>query len=280
MTGTITGQAMVAGVVGNPVAHSLSPAIHNAWIAAASLDAAYVPLPVVLSGFKAFIHGLRGGVLRGVNVTIPFKEEALQIADAASPGAERAGAANLLLFKPDGTIFADNTDGAGLLAALNTAQGFDVRAGPAVVLGAGGAARGAVAALLSAGAPEVRLVNRTQEKARAVAAELGALAADNKSQAFDGANCVINATSLGLNGAGRPDIPWNSLPPTAVVMDMVYKPLRTPFLEDAMLRGRTTVDGLAMLIGQAVPSFAAFFGQAPPSIDVRDVALRQLESQT
>ena len=171
---TITGATWVAGVAGAPVAHSLSPLIHNAWIAAAGLDAVYVPFAPPAEGFEAFARGLRGGAVRGLNVTVPFKETALDLADSASDRARAAGAANLLTFSPRGEIVADNTDGAGLLAALSEqAPGFDVSAGPVAILGAGGAARGAAAALAMAGAPEIRIVNRTRQRAEALAIAVG-----------------------------------------------------------------------------------------------------------
>ena len=170
----ISGATVVAGVAGAPVAHSLSPLIHNAWLEAAGIDGVYVAFSPPADGFTAFARGLGGGAIRGLNVTVPFKEDALRLADAVSAAARRAGAANLLVFEADGRIRADNTDGAGLLAAIaEQAPGFDVRRGPVVILGAGGAARGAAAALVDAGAPDVRLVNRTHARAVARAAELG-----------------------------------------------------------------------------------------------------------
>jgi shikimate dehydrogenase len=278
----ITGAAMVAGVAGAPVAHSLSPLIHNAWIAAAGLDAVYVPFPVPPEGFAAFATGLRGGIVRGLNVTIPFKEIALDLADLAGPLAERAGAANLLTFEPDGRIIAHNTDGPGLLDAIATqAPGFDPRSGPAVILGAGGAARGAAAALLMAGAPAVRLINRTRERVLHLARALGPLAVglafDEHRLAIQDANLIVNATSLGLGGGPGPGIDLTAAPATAIVMDMVYKPLDTPFLQAARAAGLRTVDGLEMLVRQAAPSFEAFYGRPPPAgVDVRALALKAL----
>ena len=275
----ITGAALVAGIVGRPVTHSLSPLLHNAWIAAAGLNAAYVPFAPTAGGFAALAEGLRGGAIRGVNVTIPFKEDALACADEASERARLAGAANLLLFRDDGAIFADNTDGLGMLAALAIqAPGFDPKAGPAVILGAGGAARGAAAALVLAGAPEVRIVNRTLDRAFALASDIGpTVRAVHLAGALDGANVIINATSLGLNGGPGPEVDLAAAPAAAVVMDMVYKPLRTDFIARAQARGLRTVDGLEMLIRQAVPSFEAFFGVAPPGeVDVRALALKTI----
>jgi shikimate dehydrogenase len=273
----ITGAAMVAGIIGRPVTHSLSPVLHNAWIEAAGLNAVYAPLAPTADGFRALVDGLRGGVIRGVNVTIPFKEEALAAADTASDRARLAGAANLLLFRADGTIHADNTDGLGMLLALEIqAPGFDVGAGPAVILGAGGAARGAAAALALAGVPVVRILNRTADRAASLARDIGGqvtVAAGD--DALDGVNLIVNATSLGLGGGPGPDVDLAKAPETAVVLDMVYKPLRTEFLQQAAARGLRTVDGLEMLIRQAVPSFEAFYGQAPPvNVDVRALALK------
>ncbi len=278
MSPAITGETRIAGVVGHPVRHSLSPVIHNAWIAAAGLDAAYLPFAPPEEGFEALVEGLRGQVVLGLNVTIPFKERALALADHRTPAAERAGAANLLTFRPDGSVAADNTDGAGLIAALGGA-GF-APASPVMVLGAGGAARGAVTSLLDAGVPSVRVVNRSLDRAREVAALDGrvlALGWDQARQALDGVAAVVNATSLGMVGQPPLELSLDLAPPTAVVMDMVYKPLKTGLLAAAEARGHPIADGLAMLIAQARPSFEAFFGRPPPSgVDVRALCERAL----
>lgn len=282
MTPVISGAARVAGVAGSPIAHSLSPLIHNAWLDAAGLDGAYVPFAPSPAGFDAFIQGLRGGVISGLNITLPFKEAALALADAPTPAAQAAGAANLLLFAPDGAIIADNTDGIGLLAAFaEQAPGFDPTAAPVVILGAGGAARGAAAAFLAAGAPQVRVLNRTVARAETLAEALGSrvfpLPLSDAASAFDGAGAVINATSAGLSDTGGLEAPLEATGADCVVMDMVYKPLVTPFLATAQALDRRTVDGLAMLIGQARPAFTAFFGQPPPAgVDVRALALKSL----
>jgi shikimate dehydrogenase len=269
----ITGSTVVAGVAGAPVTHSLSPLIHNAWIQAAGLNAVYVPFAPSADGFEAFARGLRGGAVRGLNVTAPFKEAALALADSVSNRARAAGAANLLTFPRGGEIVADNTDGAGLLTAL--APSFDAAAGPVVILGAGGAARGAAAALAMAGAPEVRIVNRTHRRAEALATAVGPLgrAVVLEPAAFEDANLIVNATTLGLGGGRGPAAEFSAARTGAVALDMVYRPLRTEFLERAARSGLATVDGLAMLIGQAAPSFAALFGAAPPAIDVRALCL-------
>jgi shikimate dehydrogenase len=276
----ISGKTWVAGVIGSPITHSMSPILHNAWLAAATIDGVYVPFSVEPARFRSFVEGLRGGSIKGLNVTLPFKGEALAVADAASSRAKLSGAANVLVFRPDGSIVADNTDGLGLLAAFaDQAPGFDPAAGPAVILGAGGGARGAAAAFVDAGCRDVRIVNRTLAKAQAIAGPLGATAygLDQAERAFEGAAAVVNATSAGLAGAEALNVPLAATPATAIVMDMVYKPLKTPFLLQAEGLGRRTVDGLGMLIGQAIPSFEAFFGHAPPAdVDVRALALKVL----
>ena len=279
---SVTGAAIVAGVCGQPVRHSMSPVIHNAWIAAAGLNAAYVPFAPGEDNFETFIEGLRGGAIRGLNVTIPFKEQALACADRCSDLARLAGAANLLIFEADGAIVADNTDGPGLIDAIAVqAPGFDLASSPVVILGAGGAARGAAAALALAGAPKVSIVNRTFARAEAIARSIGGVveaASDDELDALLAqAGLVINATSLGLGGGAGPAARLELTPETAVIIDMVYKPLHTEFLQRAEAAGRRTVDGLEMLLRQAVPTFETLFGIAPPaSVDVRALALAHL----
>ena len=282
----ISGQTLVAGVVGWPVRHSMSPLIHNNWLQAGGLDGVYVAFSPPKDRFSAFASGLRGGAIRGLNVTLPFKEQALSLAsglgDQVSDIARLSGAANLVLFDADGTVRVDNTDGEGLLYAFaRQAPSLNLKAAPVVILGAGGAARGAAAALILAGVPRVHIVNRTLEKAQSIASALGPkVQAFDQAQAeiaFDGAGAVINATSLGLGGGEGPVVPWQSVSEGTVFMDMVYRPLETDFLAKARARGHQTVDGLDMLIGQARPSFEAFFGvPPPPSVDVRALALAHM----
>ena len=275
----ITARTLLAGVVGDPVRHSLSPVIHNAWIQAARLDGVYLALPATAESFPSLVRGLAAGAAQGVNVTIPFKQQAAALADVRSAAVERAGAANLLVFR-DGQVRADNTDGAGLLAALGQA-GFNPFS-PVVVLGAGGAARGAVLALLDAGVPSIRLINRSLDRARAIAAPDGRISAlgwDEARQALDGVAAVINATSLGMTGQPALELDLDGAPATAVVMDMVYRPLETPLLRAAKARGNPVADGLSMLIAQARPSFEAMFGRPPPAeVDVRALCEQALGS--
>lgn len=259
---------VLAGVAGQPIGHSLSPLIHGAWIAAAGLDADYRAFgPADAAGFAALVADGRGGRLRGLNVTAPFKEQALVLANAVGEAARTCGSANLLLFE-GGAVRADSTDGAGLMEALaEQAPRLDVRGQVVVVLGAGGAGRAAVAALKAAGA-EVGVLNRTQARAETLAADLGATVAD--AAALDGAALVVNA--LGV----PPELDMSRLRDDAVLMDMTYRPLVTSFLAQGRARGLATVDGLAMLIGQGRPSFRALFGMEPPDIDVRTAALAVL----
>ena len=279
----ISGGALLAGLVGRPVRQSLSPLIHNAWAQAAGLDAVYAPFELSEDGFERFIEGLRDTNLRGVNVTMPFKARALACADQADAAARSAEAANLLLFRSDDVLEARNTDGEGLLYALaRQAPDLQLRGARVVLLGAGGGAQGAAAALVGAGA-SITLANRTPARADALAARLGAgvtaIAWDGLATALETADLVLNATAAGFGGAPPLDLPWDRLPQQAAAMDMVYHPLETPFLTQARGRGLTIVDGLEMLIGQARPSFEAFYGVAPPELDVRALALRTLETR-
>ncbi len=272
---------VVAGVVGAPIAHSLSPTIHNAWIAASGLDAVYVAFAPAIERFPSLVEGFRGGVARGLNVTAPFKETALGLATFASERARAAGAANLLLFEPDGSVHADNTDGVGLLSAFaSQAPDFDVEAGPVVVIGAGGAARGAATALLAAGAPLVRIVNRSRDRGAALVRKLGPACGyftlDECGEAVADANAVINAAAADLIALGSLAQALAIAPKAAVVMDMIYRPPRTALLEHARALGLATVDGLAMLIGQAEPSFERIFHRPAPALDIRGLVLAGL----
>ena len=259
-----------AGVVGWPIAHSLSPLIHGAWIEAAGLEATYEAFPASdEAGFDALIASGRTGALRGLNVTAPWKERALAAADEASDRASAAGSANLLIFD-GGRVRADTTDGEGLLAALaDQAPPLRLTGARVVILGAGGAARSAAAALKAAGA-QVAVANRTPERAEALARALGVQMASVSDAAA--ADLVVNALPV------DPALDLGALKPGAVVMDMTYRPLITPILAAARACGLGTVDGLAMLIEQARPSFRAMFGAAAPNVDVRALCLAELEA--
>lgn len=268
----ITGAVRVGAVVGRPITHSLSPVIHNAWIEALGLDASYVAFaPTDDEGFRALVAAGRAGCLAGVNVTAPFKELAFALADEVSETARASSSANLLVFR-EGRVWADSTDGLGLLRGLaEQAPQLQLEGRAAVLLGAGGAARAAAAALAGAGA-EVRIVNRTHERAVALAQDVGAGVAawSDRAAALEGAVLVVNALSA------PPDLDVATLETGTTVMDMTYRPLVTPLLAAAKARGLTVVDGLSMLIGQAAPSFEAIFGVAVPDLDVRQACLRRL----
>lgn len=270
-THRITGAAMVAGIAGNPVAHSLSPVIHNAWLAAGGIDGAYVPFaPADAAGFEALVAAGRAGLIMGLNVTAPFKEQAFALADQATAAARLTSSANILQFE-NGRVLADSSDGIGLMRGLKEqAPDLDVAGRPVVMLGAGGAARAGSGALVEAGA-EVRIVNRSPERAEALAADLGpSVRVMTAEAAFDGAALVINALSV------APSIDFDRIASGTVVMDMTYKPLATAFLTAARERGLPTVDGLAMLIGQAAPSFEALFRRPPPPLDLRALLMTHL----
>jgi shikimate dehydrogenase len=267
----ITGAAKVGGIVGQPVAHSLSPVIHNRWIEAAGLDAAYVPFaPANADGFALLVQAGRTGLLSGVNVTAPFKEQAFELADEATPAARLGRTANILRFA-NGRALADSSDGLGLLAALaEQAPALSLPGSTVVVLGAGGAARAGAGALVEAGA-RVVIVNRSRDRAERLQRDLGpSTEVLDAEAALPTADLVVNAVSI------QPEVDFKRLKSGAVVMDMTYKPVRTPLLRAAEARGHVTVDGLAMLIGQAGPSFRAIFGAAPPQLDLRGLLLEQL----
>lgn len=269
----------MAGVTGDPIAHSLSPRLMGAWIDALGLDAAYLPFAVAAADFGAFVHGLSKTQAAGLNVTLPHKQAALAMADRASPAARAVGAANLLTFS-GGDIHADNSDVAGFLDALAPAK-IDYRQCTAMVLGAGGAARAMVHALLTSGVSRLILTNRTRSRAEALAADLAPAAEivawENRSDVLCETGLVVNATAMGLKGETDLVMEWQEARPDTVVFDSVYTPLETGFLAGARAGGLATIDGLDMLIGQARPSFRAFFGvEAPAHPPVRPILLEAL----
>lgn len=266
----ISGAAMVAGVAGAPVAHSLSPFLHGRWITAAGLDAAYVPFAPPADGFARFVEGLRGGVIRGLNVTAPFKREALALADRADEAARRAGSANLLLFYADGAIEARSTDGHGVLVAL-ARRAPGLRVARALVLGAGGAGAAACAALAGAGW-RVAVWNRTTAGARALADRLGLDVAETPEAELHDPEVTLLVNALPV----QPRI-GSRIGPDLAVLDMTYRPHWTVLLMTAGAAGNMPVHGLDMLIAQAEPSFQAFFGCPPPDLPgLRDEAAARL----
>ncbi len=256
---TITAAARLAGVLGWPVAHSRSPRLHGHWIARHGLDAAYLPLPVRQERFEAAVRALVDLGFAGANVTLPHKEAAFALCDTRTARAERAGAVNTLVFR-EGRIEGDCTDGWGFVRALGD---VDVTRGPAVVLGAGGAARAVAAALLDEGCPQVVVVNRSRARAEALAAALGAGVAVAEHPPLAGCALLVNATSRGMLGQPPLDLDLAALPRGAAVADIVYVPLETPLLAAARARGLRAVNGLGMLLHQARGGFEAWFGVRP-----------------
>jgi shikimate dehydrogenase len=266
--GTTDQRPLLAGVVGWPVAHSKSPLIFAHWFAETGIAGAYVRLAVRPEDFGQVLRALPKAGFRGVNVTIPHKLAALELADEASAAARTIGAANTIGFDADGRIFADNTDGYGFTENLREgAPAWNPAAGPALVLGAGGAARAVIHALLEVGAPAIRLANRTRDKAEAVAAHFGPRVEPvdwaARGGATSGAATIVNTTSLGMTANPPLELPLDDAPATALVTDTVYAPLETPLLAAARARGLATVDGLGMLLHQARPGFRAWFGVDP-----------------
>lgn len=265
---SITGAAKLAGIIGWPVAHSRSPALHGYWLKEYGIDGAYVPMAVKPENLRRALQALPLLGFAGCNLTIPHKEDALQAVDEYEPSAKRAGGVNTIVIQPNGRIVGSSTDGYGFIAALRAElTGFNAASGPAVVLGAGGAARAIVAALLDEGAREVRLVNRTPERAAKLAKALGGevrgVAWEKRHEALAGASLLVNATSLGMVGQPALELSLDNLARDAAVNDIVYVPLETPLLAAARARGNRCVDGLGMLLQQACPGFEAWFGVKP-----------------
>ena len=277
----LTGNARLAGVMGWPVGHSRSPRLHGYWLAEHGIDGAYVPLPVRPENFERALRALPALGFRGANVTLPHKEAALALADRATPEAQRIGAANTLVIDDRGQIEARNTDAYGFIESLKEgAPAWRAPAGPAVVIGAGGASRALLVALADAGVAEIRLLNRTAQRAEALAASLGGpirvLGWRERTKALEGASLLVNATTQGMAGQPPLDLALDRLPPDAVVNDIVYVPLETPLLAAARRRGNPVVDGLGMLLHQARPGFAAWFGVEPKVTPaLRNYVLRQ-----
>lgn len=270
-----------AGVIGWPVAHSRSPKLHGFWLKQHGLVGRYDKLPVPPEDLAAFIADLpKEPGFRGVNVTIPHKIAVLPLMAQVDDAARRIGAVNTVVVQPDGSLHGSNTDAFGFIENLkaDAPAGWNAANGPAVVLGAGGAARAVIVALLDAGVNELRLANRSIEKAEALAAEFGKailpVAWDERATALAGANLLVNTTSLGMAGQPPLELALDDLPPAALVNDIVYSPLVTDLLANAKARGNPVVDGLGMLLHQGRPGFEAWFGVAPTvTPELRDAVL-------
>ena len=268
----------LAGVIGNPIGHSRSPLMHKHWLRRYGIRGDYVPLQVAESNLETVVRALPRMGFVGANVTLPHKAAVMQVADHLSDRAILIGAVNTLIFREDGTIFGDNTDGYGFMANLRQgAPMWDPKAGPALVLGAGGAARAIIVALADAGVPQILLTNRTRAKSDALKAEFGQrikvvdwVQAGN---VVEDASIIINTTSLGMTGQPELRVPLDGLRSDTVVTDIVYAPLRTNLLQTAAAMGCVTVDGLGMLLHQGVPGFERWFGKRPEVDDALRAAV-------
>lgn len=265
---TLSGETKLAGILGWPVSHSKSPRLHGFWLDRLGVDGAYLPLAVAPENLPQAVAGLAALGFQGANLTIPHKEAALGLCDSLDDTARRIGAVNMITVGEDGSLNGSNSDAYGFIENLRQNSTWSAAAGPAVILGAGGAARAVAVALSDAGVPEIRIVNRTAARAETL---IESAAIDNavtehwdgRAGALDGAALLVNTTSLGMTGHDALDLGLAALPPNATVNDIVYAPLRTELLEAAEARGNETVDGLGMLLYQAVPGFEAWFGVRP-----------------
>ena len=267
---TLSGSALLAGVMGWPIEHSRSPRLHGFWLERHGIDGAYLPFAVAPDKLAEAFRALPVLGLRGVNLTIPHKETALALCDDVTDQAARIGAVNTIVVGADGTLTGSNTDAFGFIENIQQDSDWQAAAGPAVMIGAGGAARAVAVALIDAGVPELRIANRTIARAEALAGDLSAPATaitvhdwPDRAAALDGAALLVNTTSLGMHGQPPLDLDLDALPADAVVNDIVYVPLETPLLQAAAARGNPVVDGLGMLLHQARPGFEQWFGVRP-----------------
>src|SRR5437762_8670475 len=284
---SLTGKAKLAGIVGWPVTHSLSPLLHGYWLKELGVDGVLVPLAARVEDFAAVIDGVRRAGFKGVNVTLPHKESALALAHRVDDAARAAGAANLLIFR-DGEIEGRNTDSIGLAESLRETIG-GLNGKTAILLGAGGAARGALLALEMLGVSKIHLLNRDPHRAKTLAASLAPRAKaavetgslDDWGKRAGDAALVVNSTSAGMAGTPPLAIDLAALRSSAAVCDIVYNPLETELLKDAAARGLKTIDGLGMFLHQAVPSFEAFFGIRPKVTPaLREVLVKELSARS
>lgn len=266
----ISGKARLAGVMGWPVSHSLSPRLHGYWLETLDIDGAYVPLAVAPDNVADAIAALPKLGFRGLNVTVPHKETAMDYVNTLDDLARRIGAVNTIVYDNDGRSHGTNTDGFGFIENIRQrAPDYAFSSGPVVVLGAGGAARAVIVALMDAGAPEIRVSNRTQERAEILTTQVGnggtvkVVSWERRNDVLADAAMLVNTTTLGMTGQGALDVALQHLPPRACVTDIVYAPLETPLLAGARKRGNIVVDGIGMLLHQARPGFKAWFGEDP-----------------
>jgi len=259
---------LLAGVMGWPVMHSRSPMFHNYWFTKHGLVGAYVPLAIRPEGLASALHALHPLGFSGCNLTIPHKQEAMKIVDEVDALAKSIGAISCVVVHADGSLSGTNNDCYGFINSVKHEQpGWRADAGPVVVIGAGGGSRAVCYGLAQEGAKEIRLVNRSLDRARAVAGAFGgpirALSWEQRNDALEGAAMVVNTTSCGMVGQPALDIRLDKLPKTALAADIIYIPLETPFLAAARKRGNRTINGLGMLLNQGRPAWKAWFGIEP-----------------
>ena len=262
----------LAGVIGSPIAHSKSPALHTHWLKTLGIAGHYIPIDVAQEDLEHIVKTLPKMGFVGVNVTVPYKEKVMDFADLVTDRAALIGSANTLIFRKDGKIHADNTDSYGFIQNLRQkAPDWDPKAGPAAILGAGGAERAVIAALVEVGVPEILISNRTKARAEKLKTDFGKrLRVVDWVQAgnmLEEAATVINTTSLGMVGKPPLRVPLDGLQKGTLVTDLVYAPLMTHLLNEANEAGCVTVDGLGMLLHQAVPAFERWFGVRPQVTD-------------
>ncbi|MBC8451932.1 MAG: shikimate dehydrogenase [Rhodospirillaceae bacterium] len=279
---TLSGKAKIAGVMGWPISHSRSPMLHGYWLQEYGIDGAYLPFPVAPENIETALRALPTLGIAGTNLTVPHKEAALTICDRVDDVARRIGAVNTVVVESDGTLSGSNTDAFGFLENLKSESDWKPDDGPAVILGAGGAARAVVAALIDDGVQDIRIVNRTLERAENLATEFtGACTAvgwNHADDTLEDAALLVNTTTLGMTGQPDLEISLKALPISATVNDIVYVPLQTSLLQNAAQRGNSIIDGLGMLLHQARPGFAAWFGKQPHvTTGLRDFILADLK---
>lgn len=285
----LTATTALYAVLGDPVEHSLSPVFQNAALEAAGIDARYVALRVTPEDLPNFLTGIRHSNIKGFNATVPHKEALAKICDKLSKEAQLIGAVNTVSIKA-GKLHGDNTDGAGFLASLSEEAKFDPKGKKVCMLGAGGAARAIGYALAKAGAVQIVIANRTPTKARALADDLGEkmkktrFAASSHrsselSRAVEGADLLVNATSVGLGGRGVISLPWGVLPKSALIADIVYDPRLTPMLTEAKRRKYKILSGLGMLVHQGALSYEIWTGSKPDIGKMRKAAEKALKDR-
>ena len=263
----LTGKAIIAGVMGWPVAHSRSPMLHGFWLESYKIDGAYLPFPVHPENIETAFRALPALGIAGVNVTAPHKEAALRICDTVDSTARKIGAVNTIIVEKNGSLSGSNTDAFGFMENLKSESDWRADSRPVLVVGAGGAARAVVSALAEEGVSNIRILNRTKARAEALASDFAdrANACDwaTLDSSLEDISLLVNTTTLGMSGQPELEIDLTALPRDAIVNDIVYVPLQTKLLQAARGRGNATVDGLGMLLHQARPGFAAWFGHEP-----------------